>query len=369
MVGKSLIKLVAATEFAPHTGKGLLRLGAVTLTVAGLGGAGLHAIAPISARLVSEGTVLAPYPNGSVRLAWLPHALAAPQGANSSKTTSKGPSNRGSGSGATPVPNANSGATPTRTSPPQQPNAGSVEPSPSTPSSPSPTVIPSEALENPSANLPDSFYSTCAQDNSVSGPNSYGCQVAAIAAIDQAHADEGIAPLSLPSNYYSLTPAEQLFVLVNEERVERGLPAAVGIATSLATDALGGSESNTDPSLGSPPGQIDGGSFYGTIGANWAADYSTAATVFDWMYADGWAGSTTTNEACTSAGASGCWQHRANILAAEPSGLTVVMGTASMAEPSGSAYQGLESDSMIIASVMQSEPLSYTWAQAVQAGA
>ena len=39
---------------------------------------------------------------------------------------------------------------------------------------------------------------------------------------------EGIAPMSLPSNWGSLTPPEQLFVLTDEERIDRGLAAHFG---------------------------------------------------------------------------------------------------------------------------------------------
>jgi len=224
-----------------------------------------------------------------------------------------------------------------------------------------------QALSNPTSNLPDSFYSTCAQDNSVSGPNSYGCQVAAIAAIDQAHADEGIAPLSLPSNYYSLTPAEQLFVLVNEERVERGLVPAVGMVAGLSGDAMQGAQALTDPPLGSTS-DYEGVPVYGVIDANWAEDYSIAASVFDWMYADGWDGGATTNEACTSPGAAGCWGHRENILRNLQGG-AVVMGTAST--PASNASGMFVSDAMVLGMVASASSVSYTytWAQAVAQGA
>ena len=39
---------------------------------------------------------------------------------------------------------------------------------------------------------------------------------------------EGLSPMSLPSNYPSLTPPEQLFVLTDLERIDRGLPPSRG---------------------------------------------------------------------------------------------------------------------------------------------
>ena len=52
----------------------------------------------------------------------------------------------------------------------------------------------------------------------------------------------------LPSNYAAaLTPGEQLFVLTDVERVDRGLPPVIGMVAQLDTDAQNAAAANTDP--------------------------------------------------------------------------------------------------------------------------
>src|SRR5690348_13011101 len=46
----------------------------------------------------------------------------------------------------------------------------------------------------------------------------------AIAAINNAHAEENLPPLQLPANYYRLGPAQQQLILINLERTDRHLP-------------------------------------------------------------------------------------------------------------------------------------------------
>ena len=60
---------------------------------------------------------------------------------------------------------------------------------------------------------------------------------------------EGISPMSLPSNYPSLTPPEQLFVLTDLERIDRGLPPIAGLAANLNAYAQAGANAHTDPPL------------------------------------------------------------------------------------------------------------------------
>ena len=42
-------------------------------------------------------------------------------------------------------------------------------------------------------------------------------------------------------------PAEQLFVLADTERVDRGLPPAVGLVAELDQDAQAAAQADTDP--------------------------------------------------------------------------------------------------------------------------
>jgi len=207
----------------------------------------------------------------------------------------------------------------------------------------------SSALANPTANLapnPD-FDTICAQTLAAGEPpDNPTCENAAIAALNTAHAAEGIAPLALPANFDALPPAEQLTILLDEERTERGLAPFAGVSSTLSALAAQGAATNSDPPLGNVFGT---GPWAVQANANWAADYATAASVYDWMYADGWGGSAgTSNLTCTSPTAPGCWGHRDNILATAPAGYAPVLGVASQPEPAGSGWFGLESDATVI---------------------
>ena len=87
------------------------------------------------------------------------------------------------------------------------------------------------ALADPPENVPR----TPAMEQACSagaGP----CQQAVVHAIDVARAAEGVGPLELPSYYDSLSVAEQLLVLTDLERVDRGLTGFTGLSSRL--DAL-----------------------------------------------------------------------------------------------------------------------------------
>ena len=82
---------------------------------------------------------------------------------------------------------------------------------------------------HPAVSLPDSSLLTSCGP----GDDGIGCNQMALAAINQARRaleKLGGMSLSLPA-YAALTPAEQLFVVVNLERTERGLaPVEIGRA-------------------------------------------------------------------------------------------------------------------------------------------
>jgi hypothetical protein len=134
-----------------------------------------------------------------------------------------------------------------------------------------------------------------------SGPGAT-CQAAVVQAIDNARAAEGVKALVVPSFYGGLTEAEQLLVLADLERVDRGLPGFGGLSTSLDSMAQAGAASNSDPN----------GPANSNWGSNWAGGEASALLAdYDWMYDDG-PGSP--NLDCTSADPGGCWAHRENIL-------------------------------------------------------
>ena len=165
-----------------------------------------------------------------------------------------------------------------------------------------------------------------------------------LSGINACRALENVGPMKLPSNWGSLTTVQQGFVLINLERVNRGLPPIVGLSSSLSQLAVAGAANDTDPSF--PSGGFVGG------GAIWAEAPSVLAADYMWMYDDG-AGSG--NLDCTSAGDPGCWGHRDIILWDRTHGTLVAGGGYSSAGGTGSyAY--------VILSGYSTANLTFTWA-------
>jgi len=169
--------------------------------------------------------------------------------------------------------------------------------------------------QNPGSDLPASpgLYNACSFTSQINA----SCTGAGVAEIDADRAQEGLGPITLPSNFGSLTPAEQMFVITNLERVDRGLPPVVGLAANLDAYAQQGADSGSDPSF---PPNTDGG------GSLWAGSPNIFDAYQAWMYNDGWDGSGSTNEACSSPSAPLCWGHRDIILGSDASPL--LMGAA-----------------------------------------
>ncbi len=149
---------------------------------------------------------------------------------------------------------------------------------------------------------------------------SKACTDLVLSAINQAQASEHLPGFTLPTNYFALLPAKQLFVLVNLERISRGVPPIVGLSPYLDTFAANAARKSEDPPSQISYGPIHvwfppGGGPYG-IGGAWAGNSVNAASaVFGWFYDDGWGGrGATWNFACTSPKASGCWGHRDELL-------------------------------------------------------
>jgi hypothetical protein len=213
---------------------------------------------------------------------------------------------------------------------------------------------------NPLSNLPDPFVSTCYN-------NRYGsvsCMESEIAAIDSARAGEGVVALNWPSSMYSLSPDEQEFVLADEERVGRGLSAISGLTSGASQVATEAAQANEDPDGFGVPGSI-------AYASNWAEDYGSLGSMFDWMYNDGLG---SFNLDCTTANSTGCWIHRDNILLnissgamAAPAGYTWVGGTGCTTE-SGVTY--LDACALLWVLVPSSSvTYDFTWADAVAMGA
>jgi len=207
------------------------------------------------------------------------------------------------------------------------------------------------AQTDPAANLtlPQSLLDTQYTDCRIEPiDNSVGCTEALLAEINYGLATEGLAPMALPSNWYSLSVPEQTFVVVDLERVARGLQPFRGLSFIWDAVAQTGAESYQDPPT--PQG-------YAWEGTEWAGGVANPLQAdFVWMYNDGFG---SPNIDCPSAGAPGCWIHRNNMLAVGScttclvgAGYATVDGFASVAavfvEPNGAA-----------------PPLAFTWANNV----
>jgi hypothetical protein len=131
----------------------------------------------------------------------------------------------------------------------------------------------------------------------------------ALDVIDYCRAQQGVGPVRLPSNFGRLTAPEQMFVMIDMERVNRGEPPVVGLTASLDRAAQQAAAAGTDPAIGF--GDIWAGGPNSTVGA----DYS-------WMYDDGFASA---NVDCVAPDDPACWGHRDVILANDISA-TLVAG-------------------------------------------
>jgi hypothetical protein len=213
---------------------------------------------------------------------------------------------------------------------------------------------------NPSSNRPDTFVSACYSG----GYSSLTCMEAEVAAINSARSGEGLAALAWPAALYNLSAAEQVFVVADQERVSRGLPAIAGLTAAANQSATTAAQDNTDPDGFNVPGAI-------AYGSNWAEDYGSLGAMFDWMYNDG-PGSF--NLDCPAGGGSGCWAHRDNILLntttgemAAPAGYTWVGGTACVPESGVSFLDACSLEWVLIPS--SSVSYQFTWTEAVAMGA
>ena len=214
----------------------------------------------------------------------------------------------------------------------------------------------------PTANispLPD-FVADC-------GPQtpSPSCISEALSAIDNARTIEGLAPMTFSTTAFSaLPPLEQLFVVTNLERTARGLAPAVALTAQLNAVAAAGATANTDPSLSG--WTLTGDRPAVEWSSNWAGDLSGFGADYYWMYADGLG----VNIDCPTATASGCWQHRTNVLMPSPTATScgdagtpgVVMGAAFL----GSGYQNTPSIAEIYVGECGGLPsdVTFTWASA-----
>lgn len=113
---------------------------------------------------------------------------------------------------------------------------------------------------------------------------------------------EGLPPLALPSNWTSLTAAEQVFVDTNLERASRSLPTIPNLVNTYDAEVQTGMQTDADPNLAEQVG-------WDSI---WAGGNPTVlGAMYGWMYDDGFGSG---NLDCTSPTSTDCWGHRNAIL-------------------------------------------------------
>ncbi len=133
-----------------------------------------------------------------------------------------------------------------------------------------------------------------------------------LSSIDAARADEGVGTMDISESALTALPLpEQVFAVVNFERVDRGLPPINDMTAQLNSYAQAGVNSNTDPPI---PTSVAGGSPTTFGGSLWAGLSSVLQADYYLMYEDGFGGSATSNIACSPAAPSWCWVHRDIIL-------------------------------------------------------
>jgi hypothetical protein len=169
--------------------------------------------------------------------------------------------------------------------------------------------VPPQAIvppNHPFANVQEQVSFNC--DN-FAVDNTPDCIYSALLNINYARSLEGVGPMILPTDFTVLPPAQQLFVIFNLERTDRGLPALTELDSSADTDATIGALGSTDP-------PIQGSVSFGAGPAIAAFGIGTALEAdWEWMYTDGcypFVG----NADCTSDSPNdpGGWGHRDAIL-------------------------------------------------------
>ena len=200
--------------------------------------------------------------------------------------------------------------------------------------------------------------------------NAPACTNYVLAAINNARTVEGFGPMALPSNWYSLTTGQQLFVVTNLERTARGLPPYLGINSALSAETQHAAVGNNDPGVAA--GFAIGNDAQGTpgMGAAWSGGFSVLAADYIWMYDDAWAGSRslTSNVACTSPSAAGCWGHRDELLGYDPGYNPGVGLDATTVEVGvGFAVVGSSSSFAVLVELPKAAPptMTFTWANNV----
>ncbi len=187
-----------------------------------------------------------------------------------------------------------------------------------------------------------------------------------LAAIDGARAQEGVGDMNVSESGLAGLPVdEQVFTVLNDERIDRGLPPIDYITSQLDAYAQGGANAGTDPSF---PSTLSGGAPITFGGAIWAGSLTSVLEAdYYWMYDDGYSGGSTTNTVCSLSDTSGCWGHRDIILhqfASCPTGPPILsMGAAF----SSSGFPGGSMAGILVSSCAPPTDVTMSWGQVATA--
>jgi hypothetical protein len=212
----------------------------------------------------------------------------------------------------------------------------------------------------PQANIPEQYGGPC---GFAALNESSACQAYQLAQIDAARASEKTGPMNLPSNYDSLDVTDQIFVVAELERVDRGLPPLLGMTQAAGASAQAGANAGTDPAV--PSGSV---SYEGV----WAGGpTSPLEATYEWMYNDGCGvgpggGPTSNNISCAAStpwDQSPSWGHRNAILSSLtlPGCADCVAGAAYSTAPGFPSY-----DLVIAAPNGPTPPLVFSWAGSIR---
>jgi hypothetical protein len=160
----------------------------------------------------------------------------------------------------------------------------------------------------------------------------------------------------LPANFVDLTVPEQLFVAIDRERADRGLPPFAGLAPPLDANAQKGADAAMVPPDPGPPYVASDGEWIGAVANGLDADYL-------WMYDDG-PGSGVPD--CTDGGGQGCWEDRHLVLDDLPPGRLEMGAAVNVTADTSPDDRGGPSLAATLATGSGAPgPFSYTWERAL----
>jgi hypothetical protein len=189
-----------------------------------------------------------------------------------------------------------------------------------------------------------------------SSPTGEKCIDTGVYYLDKARRRVGLPPYALPANFPSLPPPEQMFILVNLDRVQYGLPPITGMTTALDHDALV-----------SGVWRVDDPHPSNTAGLNvwwpgWAGAFYNAPMAYEgWVWDDGLGSK---NPRCTPTDHSRCWGHRHSVLWRY--GPVLAMGAAA---GRGSNHRRGYAYLFVGGNADYTPTYTYTWKEAVADGA